>query len=195
MAKSHLTGSSDYLRELKAYEEKLFKQLQKSMNTELSPIINPIENKINSSVTGEVRSLMPGMFHDGRTQWGGVTVTARVSVRPRDLVFIEGKGRGSGSLDGAVGFEYAELAGIERKKQATRVLSKGWGSSSTGYHSYIKNGQGAAFNSRLTAKFGKPGRFLFRRVLRRKPEIEAKVKKVADQFGIKLFAKFNDPNG
>jgi len=87
------------------------------------------------------------------------------------------------------GLIYAELAGIERRPP--RAVSKGWGSSSVGYHSYTYNGQGKAFNKKLGSMFGKPGRFLFKRVLRRKPEIEAKVKKVAEQFGIKLFAKLD----
>jgi len=188
MAKSHLTGSSDYLRELKTYEKGLFAQLKKRMTTDVSPILSPIESEINSSVTSQLKSTMPGMFHNGRTAWAGVDVRPRVSVRPRDLITIEGTGKNQG-MGRQLGFDYAELAGIERRPP--RAVSKGWGSSSVGYHSYVYNGQGLAFNRRLGAKFGKPGRFLFKRVLRRKPEIEAKVKKVAEQFGIKLFSKLD----
>ena len=188
-AKSHMTGSAEYIRELKNYEQGLLPALRKNINSELAPILGPIESQINSSDTTKLKSALPGMFHNGRTQWGGVKVRARVSLRPKDLIFIEGKGDSSGSLDGAVGFEYAELAGIERR--APRGVSKGWGSSSVGYHSYIYNGQGKAFNRKLGSAFGKPGRFLFKRVLERKPEIESKVKAVAEQFGIKLFAKFD----
>ena len=150
----HLTGSAEYIRELKNYEKNLLPALRKKLNSQLTPILNPIENK------------------------------ARISLRPKDLIFIEGKGRGGDSLDGAVGFEYAELAGIQRRPPRER--SKGWGSSSVGYHSYTYNGQGFAFNRKLRKEFGKPGRFLWKRVLKRKPDIEAKVQSVANDFGIKL---------
>jgi hypothetical protein len=180
----HLTGSAEYIRELKNYEKNLLPALRKKLNSQLTPILNPIENKINSSDTSKLKSEMPDMFHDGRTQWSGVEVKARISLRPKDLIFIEGKGRGGNSLDGAVGFEYAELAGIQRRPPRER--SKGWGSSSVGYHSYTYNGQGFAFNKKLRKEFGKPGRFLWKRVLKRKPDIEAKVQSVANDFGIKL---------
>jgi len=39
--------------------------------------------------------------------------------------------------------------------------------------------------------FGKPGRFLWQRVLKRKPEIEAKVSKIAEEFGIQISRKLN----
>jgi hypothetical protein len=61
----------------------------------------------------------------GRTSWGGVNIKARVSTRkPRELIFIEGKGPVVEGL-GQVGFDYAELAGIvaQRPKQP---MSKGW---------------------------------------------------------------------
>jgi hypothetical protein len=183
MAKSGLSGSSEVVRVLKVYEKDLFKQLKKNINSELKPILNPIEGEINSSVTSSLRSTMRGMFHDGRTGWSGVKVSPRVSVRPKDLVFIEGKGRNAG-MDTQLGFEYAELGGIERR--APRAVSKGWGISTPGYHSYIYNGQGKAFNRKLTSSYGKPGRFLWIRVLKRKPEIEQKVEKIADEFGIKI---------
>jgi hypothetical protein len=188
MAETYLSGEKEAMRALRDYEKSLLPALRKAMNTELSPILNPIENSINSSDTTRLKSAMPGMFHDGRTAWSGVDVKARVSLRPKDLIFIEGKGRSNG-MGKQVGFEYAELAGIERR--APRPVSKGWGSSSVGYHSYIYNGQGKAFNKKLGATFGKPGRFLWTRVLKRKPEIEAKVEKIAEQFGIQLSRKIN----
>ena len=189
MAETYLSGDKEVMRALKDAEKRLLPELRKALNSELSPILSPIESQINSSDTSKLKSQMPGMFHDGRTQWGGVTVRARVSLRPKDLIFIEGKGAGKGSLDGAVGFEYAELAGIERR--APRAISKGWGSSSVGYHSYIYNGQGKAFNAKLGSAFGKPGRFLWTKVLKRKPEIEAKVQRISEQFGIAISRKLN----
>lgn len=183
MAKANLQGSAETLRMLRTYESDLYKDLRKSVNSQLKPLINPIESQINSSVTSSLRNEMSGMFHNGRTAWSGVRVTPKVSIRPRELLFIEGKGR-NGGMSNQVGFEYAELAGIERRPP--RPVSKGWGSTSVGYHSYIYNGQGKAFNRKLTRAYGKPGRFLWKRVLKRKPELEAKVLDIAERLNIKI---------
>ena len=182
---TNLEGSSEYLRMMRTYDKDLYKELAKNLQTQLKPILNPIESEINGTVTGELKSRRnAGMFnHSGRTQWGGVNVKAKTSIQPKNLIFIEGKGRGAGSLDGALGFEYAELAGIRRRPP--RSMSKGWGSTSTGYHSYRQNGQGDAFISML-GKYGKPGRFLWKRVLKRKPEIEGKVESIAESLNVKI---------
>lgn len=183
MARSGLSGSAETLRMLKTYETDLYKEFRKNVNSQLKPVIAPIEGDINSSVTSSLRNQMKGMFHEGRTAWSGVKVTPKVSLRPRDLLFIEGKGRNAG-LDTQVGFEYAELAGIERRPP--RPVSKGWGSTGPGYHSYIYNGQGKAFNRKLTSSYGRPGRFLWKRVLKRKPELEKKVLDIAENLNIKI---------
>ena len=183
MARSGLSGSAETLRMLRTYEGDLYKEFRKAVNSQLKPVVAPIEGEINGTVTASIRSNMSGMNHNGRTAWSGVRVTPKVSLRPRDLLFIEGKGRNAG-LDNQVGFEYAELAGIERRPP--RAVSKGWGSSSVGYHSYIYNGQGKAFNRKLTSTYGKPGRFLWKRVLKRKPELENKVLNIAENFNIKI---------
>lgn len=184
MQKSKLIGNAEVLRELKVYEKGLHNQFKKSMNSELTPILKPIEGEINSTVGSSLRNRMRGMFHNGRTAWSGVEVKIKTSLRPRDLIFIEGKGRNAG-LDTQVGFEYAELAGIDRGRPP-RQLSKGWGSTSVGYHSYIYNGQGKVFNRRLTETYGRPGRFLWKRVMNRKNTIEFKVLKVAELYNIKV---------
>lgn len=186
MNRSSISGNAETMKVLRTYEDELFKALRKRINTEVEPILTPIAGEINSQVTSQLKSQMPGMFHNGRTGWSGVSLNARVSVKPRELVFIEGKGR-SGGLDNQFGFEYAELAGIERRPP--RPVSKGWGISTVGYHSYIYNGQGKAFNSKLTRSFGRPGRFLWIRVLKRKPQIEQKVMEIAEDLGVKLTRK------
>jgi len=187
MQKSKLIGNAEVLRELKVYEKNLYSQFKKSMNSELTPILKPIEGEINSTVGSSLKNRMRGMFHNGRTAWSGVEVKVRTSIRPRDLIFIEGKGR-NGGLDTQVGFEYAELAGIDRGR-APRPVSKGWGSTSVGYHSYIYAGQGKVFNERLTQTYGRPGRFLWKRVMNRKNTIELKVLKVAELYNLKVSQK------
>tara|TARA_R110000822_G_scaffold307327_1_gene434309 strand:- start:4634 stop:5203 length:570 start_codon:yes stop_codon:yes gene_type:complete len=180
MAKSEMKGVAKQIKSLRAIEPELSKKMRREMRTNIQPILNPIEAQINSQVEGALRGVRDiGMFHGGRTQWGGVKVKVKATIRPTDIVYIEGKGGGGDSLDGALGFEYAELAGINRRPP--RAMSKGWGSTSTGYHSYIQNGQGAGF-SRMLGRFGKPGRFLFSRVIKYKPAIEMKVKMIVSKY-------------
>jgi hypothetical protein len=182
---TNLEGSAEAVRMLKQYDKDLYKELGKNLQTQLKPIIGPIQGQINGTVTSQLRSRRDsGMFgHSGRTSWAGATIKVKTSVQPKNLIFIEGKGQGANSLDGALGFEYAELAGIRRRPP--RTMSKGWGSSSTGYHSYTQNGQGDGFINMLS-KYGKPGRFLWKRVLKRKPEIEDKVEKIAESLNLRI---------
>lgn len=178
MAKSGLSGSSETLKIIKDIEPELFKEIRKSVNSELKPILNPIEGEINSQVTQSVRAEMKGMFHNGRSAWNGARLTARVSTRPRELIFINATG-----ISSQFGFDYAELAGIRRRPPRSR--SKQYminGQPRT----HAVRGQGDAFISKLQTEFGKPGRFAWIRVLKRKPEIENKVQDVADKFGVKL---------
>ena len=178
MAKSILTGSSEAIRELKKYEPGLYRELGKQLRSELNPIIKPIQSEINSSVTSDVFSKMPGMFHSGRSSWLGANVTARVSVNPKSLISIVATGRSK-----AFGFDYAELAGIQRRKP--RPMSRTYVKNGRTVRHRV-NGQGLAFNAKLMAEFGKPGRFAWIRVLRRKPEIENKVSNIADFFNIQV---------
>lgn len=178
MAKSGLSGSSETLKIIKDLEPELFKEIRKSVNSELKPVLTPIEGEINSQVTQTIKSAMPGMFHNGRSAWNGAKLTVRVSTRPRELIFINGDGQNR-----QVGFDYAELAGIRRRPP--RSLSRQYMVNGQPRKHRV-NGQGDAFISKLQSEFGKPGRFAWIRVLKRKPEVERKVQDVADKFGIKL---------
>ena len=178
-----LDGSSEVFRMIKTYEKDLYKELGKNLQTQLRPVLGPIQGQINGAVTGQLKSRRgTGMFHDGRSAWAGATIKVKTSINPKNLIFIEGTG-GNNGMQKQVGFEYAELAGIGRRPP--RAVSKGWNSTGTGYHSYIQNGQGAGFVNMLS-RYGKPGRFLWKRVLKRKPEIEDKVEKLADSLNIKI---------
>lgn len=178
MAKSILTGSSEAIRELKKYEPGLYKELGRQLRSELNPIIRPIQSQINSEVTGILKSKMPGLFHSGRSSWSGATLNAKVSVKPANLITVEARGRKQN-----VGFDYAELAGIQRRRP--RPLSRAYEKNGQTVQHRV-NGQGLAFNAKLTREFGKPGRFAWIRVLRQKPEIEKRVSDIADFFNIQV---------
>jgi hypothetical protein len=177
-----IKGARETMRALKTYEPELFKELRKEMRGEVNPIIKPIESRINSQITTQLRSVRKsGMFHDGRSRWEGMSASVRVGTGARQLVWIQGKGKAS-----SVGFEYAELAGIRRRPP--RPVSKGWNDTGVGYRSYIVNGQGDAF-IRMLSSFGKPGRFLFARVVQRRKEIEGGVLRVAEKLNLKITNK------
>jgi len=178
MARSTLQGSAEVIRELKKYEPELFKELRKSIKSELNPIIKPIQGQINSEVTNALRSTMPGMFHSGRSAWSGATLDARLTTKPKELVFINATGR-----TGKVGFNYAELAGIERRKP--RPLSREYVRNGVTRRHRV-NGQGLAFNAKLAREFGKPGRFAFIRVVKQTPAIELKVLRITDKYNVRV---------
>lgn len=178
MVKSVLSGEAEAIKALKNLEPELFKELKKKMNTQLRPILTPIQSEINSQIGSELRQSMPGMFHNGRSAWNGSRLSPRVATRPRDLIFINATG-----VSSKFGFDYAELAGIRRRppRRQSRSYTR---NGRTMRHAV--NGQGDAFISKLQQEFGKPGRFAWIRVLRRKPEIEDKVLAITDAYGIKV---------
>lgn len=178
MARSKLSGSAEAIRELRKYEPELYKEFRKKLNTELNPIIKPIQGQINSEITATIQSVMPGLFHNGRSSWTGATLSTRVTSNPKQLIFINAAGR-----LGKVGFNYAELAGIQRRKP--RPLSREYTKNGRIMRHRV-NGQGLAFNAKLQREFGKPGRFAWIRVVKQKPEIENKMLGIADQYNIKV---------
>lgn len=178
MAKSGLSGSSETIKVLKELEPELYKDIRKEINSQLKPILNPIQAEINSQVTNEMRSKMPNIFHNGRSGWSGARLTPRVSTRPKDLIFINATGQKQ-----QFGFDYAELAGIRRRPPRRRSKSYTINGQP---RTHAVNGQGDYFIDKLQREFGKPGRFAWIRVLKRKPEIESKVQDTADKFGVKL---------
>jgi len=178
MAKSGLHGSQEAIKVLQQLEPELYKEIRKRVVSELKPVLAPIQGEINSQVTGEMRSKMPGMFHNGRSAWNGARLAPRVTTKAKELIFINATGN-----KGQVGFDYAELAGI-RRRPARRLSRSYTRDGETRRHRV--NGQGDAMIQKLSTEFGKPGRFAWIRVLKRKPEIEGKVQNIADDYGIKL---------
>ena len=181
MARSQLTGGAEAIRELKKYSPELYKQLRKDLNSDLNPVIKPIQGEINSEVTTAMRDKMKGMFHSGRSAWTGANISARISTNPKSLITIVATGRTS-----KFGFDYAELAGIQRRKP--RPTSRSYTKNGVTM-THAVNGQGYAFNNKLRQEFGKPGRFAWIRILRRKPIIERKVLDIAEKYNITLNRK------
>lgn len=173
---ARVEGVAEVANLLKRFEPDVLKELRKEFRSELKPLAGAIASRVNSEITPRLQSRDYEMFHNGRTAWNGVQGTTSVLASSRKTVAkMVFKGVG-----GELGFEYAELAGIERRPP--RARSKGWYSTTPGYHSYTYAGQGKVFNERLTRDFGKPGRFVFKRFLKNRDELDRKGQKVADKF-------------
>lgn len=169
--------------QLKQYRPESLKALRKSLRKEMKPLLNKITSQINAEVTSQLQSRDYEMFHGGRTSWNGVRGTMSVTSNKKgSMVKIVMTGRA-----GKLGFNYAELAGIERRPP--RRKSKGWYSSSVGYHSYDYAGQGLVFNDRLTRDFGKPGRFGWIRIVKSRKEIEKEMLQILDRYNVGLSRK------
>ena len=177
---ARVEGIAEVTKQLKRFEPDVLKEMRRGFRTELKPIVKEITTSINSEVTSKLQSRDYQMFHNGRTAWngvrGGTSITASRTKQVAKLTF---NGQG-----GEVGFNYAELAGIERRPP--RARSKGWYSTTPGYHSYTYAGQGKGFNDRLKRDFGKPGRFAFKRFLKKRKEVDKQAQQVADRFIKKL---------
>lgn len=178
MARSKLSGSAEAIRELRRYEPGLYKEFAKKLKSELRSIVQPVQSQINSEITSALKSSMPGMFHNGRSSWSGATLSTRVTSKPKELIFINATGR-----VGKVGFNYAELAGIERRRP--RPISRPYTKNGRTMQHRV-NGQGLAFNAKLQREFGKPGRFAWSKVIKQKPEIENKVLHITNLYNIKV---------
>jgi len=173
---ARVEGVAEVVKLLKRFEPDVLKEMRKDMRSELKPLSNEIASQINTEVTSKLQSRDYEMFHNGRTAWNGVRAgTSLLASRRKSVAKLTFTGR-----SGDVGYNYAELAGIERRPP--RARSKGWYSTTPGYHSYTYAGQGKVFNERLTTDFGKPGRFAFKRFLKKRKEVDKKAQKVADRF-------------
>jgi len=173
---AEVEGIAEVIRLLKRFEPDVIKEMRKEFRIELKPLAQEIATNINSEVTSQLQSRDYQMFHNGRSQWNGARgSTSLLASRKKSVAKLTFTGR-----SGKVGFDYAELAGIERRPP--RSQSKGWYSSSVGYHSYDYAGQGKVFNQRLTKDFGNAGRFAFVRFLKKRREVDKRAQKVADRF-------------
>lgn len=186
--KSKITGTAEVIRYLRRYQPETLRAMRKDMRTDIRPIAAPIVSEINSTITNQLMSRDYEMFHNGRTQWTGARYTPQVTSNRNGIVKLRFTGK-----KGGLGFDYAELAGVRRRPPRNR--SKGWYSNAEGYHSYDYAGQGDVFINRLNKDFGKPGRFAWIRIIKKRAEIDDKIRNIFDRYNIKLNAKLRGGPG
>lgn len=186
--KSSIQGLSETIRFLRKYQPEVLKQLRKDIASEIKPLVTSSVEEVNSAVTSTLKSRDYQMFHNGRTAWNGVKYTPQVTSNKRGIIKLKFTGKG-----GKLGYDYAELAGIERRPP--RARSKGWGISTEGLRSYDYNGQGLTFNARLGRDFGKPGRFMWIRIIKKRRLIDREIGQILKRYGIRESAKLRGSAG
>lgn len=187
MATPKVSGVREAKEILKRVDNESLKTLQRDFRNNMASPLNKIskQTQINNR---RLKQAMPNMFnHRGRTRNTGADLKA--SFRPsasygRSIALITARGRNN-----QVGFEYAELAGINKSQNGRRSRIPGTTrrGSRRGDGSYRINGQGQAFN-RILNQIAKPGRLSYDAAQDNRDELE----KVALDVLEKMFKKLNE---
>ena len=187
---SGIRGAKEILKQMDpVFQKALERDFHKRMSKPLQKI-----SKDTRTANRKIKNRLPNLYnHRGRTRNTGADIKA--SFRPsaeygRSIALITARGR-----NGQVGFEYAELAGINnstngRRSRIPGTTTRGRG----GDGSYILNGQGQHFN-RTLLNIGKPGRMAFSAVQKNRPELEkialGVLGKMTDRLNEKLRVDFD----
>jgi hypothetical protein len=181
---------------LKTVDPEFQKALVKDFHKRMSKPLQNIKKDTRAN-NRKIQNRLPNLYnHRGRTRNTGADIKA--SFRPssqygRAIALITAKGRNN-----QVGFEYAELAGINRSQNGRRSRIPGTTTRGRGGDgSYILNGQGQHFNDTLL-NIGKPGRLAFSAVQKNRPELEeialGVLGKMTDRLNEKLRVDFSSNN-
>ena len=167
----------------------------KTMRSEIRTIISA--TGVISSIKSRAPQIAPmsGMNHSGPTRWAGVR-SVTTSVLPRTAA-LQKKSvplvriAASGGKE-ALGFDYADLAGIRRRPPRARSKIRGSSLRGTqkGDGSMALNGQGDNFIKMLEDRNGKkPGRYAYRAVQSARSKIERGIQIVLDNYAQKVNRK------
>ena len=154
-----------------------------------------------AGVTSKIKSRAPsiapmsGMTHKGPTRWQGVksvttSVLSRTAALQKKSVPLVRIAASGGSE--ALGFDYAELAGIRRRppRARSKIRNSGLRGTQKGDGSMALNGQGDNFIKVLEERNGeKPGRFAYRAVQSARYLIEQGMQKVLDAYAQRVNRK------
>lgn len=183
--KVRVEGLEETIKALKEVEP----EAVKSMRKEIRSVVTASGALSNVRMKTPVVAPMSGMDHNGPTRWGGVkSVTTSVSLRT--TTYQRGKRsypiiKIVASNKEALGFDYAELAGIRRRlaRPRSKIRNTGLRGTQRGDGSIALNGQGDNFIKVLQERVGKtPGRFAFAAVFSKRREIENNSQKVLDKY-------------
>lgn len=195
MAVPKVSGIREAKEVLKNLDPQFQKALERDFHKQMSSPLNKVK-KDSRQNNRQVQRNLPNMYnHRGRTRNTGADIKA--SFRPsaqygRSVALITAKGR-----NGQVGFEYAELAGINNSQDGrrSRIPGSTKRGSRRGDGSYRLNGQGKAFNRELN-RISKPGRLAFDATRKNLPALEKValgiLERMSERLNEKLKVTVND---
>jgi hypothetical protein len=189
--KIRVEGLEQTLKVLKEVEPDSIKAMRKDIRKIITL------TGVVSSIKSRTPAIAPlsGMNHSGPTKWGGVR-SVTTSVLPRTVALAKKsvplvRISATGGKE-ALGFDYAELAGIRRRPPRARSKIRGSSIRGTqkGDGSIALNGQGDKFIEMLEERNGKtPGRFAYRAVQAARGKISQGIQTVLDQYAKKVNRK------
>lgn len=159
-----ITGVREVTRALRNVEPESLKDLKKEIQSEIQPSLKGVRSFIQGAEDRLKQVRNVGVFHNGRTGWSGATV--RLSFTPSkhkgSILSIVATGKNK-----QAGYDIAEIAGRYTEGSTP---------------------QGKAYVGMLRKTFppGKAGRFAYRAVVSRLPEIRKNVQKILDKYGRKV---------
>ena len=148
-----IIGLDFVVRELNDLEPGLVKQLKQELVTEIKPLYRTIKSQVEQS-----RPFLRGFDHSGRTGDKGAT------VRVTGKAVTGRRGRST------------SLVSI-RTTSASAVIADMAGRGSKG-----RTESGQAMVANLTAKHGKPSRFVYRAIEREIPKVQAAITKIVEKY-------------
>lgn len=195
MAVPKVSGIRGAKEVLKNIDPQFQKALERDFHKQMASPLQKVSKDSRANNRRVTREL-PGMSdHRGRTRNTGADLKA--AFRPsaqygKSIALITARGRNN-----QVGFEYAELAGINRSNNGRRSRIPGTTrrGSRKGDGSYLINGQGRAFNQALM-RIRKPGRLAFDATKENLPALEKVafniLERMSDKLNEKLKVSFDD---
>jgi len=195
MAVPKVSGIRGAKEVLKNIDPEFQRALERDFHKQMSSPLQKVK-KDSRANNRRVQNALPNLYnHRGRTRNTGADIKA--SFRPsaqygRSVALITARGRNN-----QVGFEYAELAGINRSTSGRRSRIPGTTNrgSRKGDGSYLINGQGKAFNQALN-RLRQPGRLAFDATKKNLPALEKValgiLEKMSDRLNEKLKVSFED---
>ena len=177
-------GLERVLKELKDVQPDSIKAIRKDIRkvVAMTGVVSAIKSKAPPVAP------LSGMSHSGPTRWGGVkrvstNVLPRTSAMTKKSVPLVRLAATGGS--DALGFDYAELAGIRRRPPRARSKIRGTSTRGTqkGDGSIAQNGQGDNFIKMLEERNGKkPGRYAYRALQSARGKISQGIQVVLDSY-------------
>lgn len=161
------------------------KQFVKDMRSELKGTISSVKANIPKVSPFAGGGPLDGMTHNGRTRWSPIRMRLNVNAkaRRRGVGYVGVVGWSITGAPGGVGFDYAELAGVQRRppRAVTRPFSRATKDGGRTKEYTRINNAGDVFIRNVKSRSkgrGKAGHFAYAEFLKRRADMQRKAIKV-----------------